>query len=120
MYSTYDDYMVESPRTAPSLVPKDMEDKTIALLEDWFRAIENGTSDERMPDLTGKRFDEATVNLFIGMIDTYFEGQILYTEYFHRRGMETKGKIIDMPVSFNRLKGLSREAFMQQLKEVVK
>jgi hypothetical protein len=92
--------------------------KVIKVMDEWFWAIENGTAQKRRPDPQGQRYTEEEVDAFIKGIDDEFEHQINSAAKYHAEtGLVTKGKPIDLPPEFNRLKGASREAFMQAIKK---
>jgi hypothetical protein len=81
-------------------------------MDDWFWAIESGTAGKRSPDPSGQRYSKAQVDAFIKQIDNEFEYEIdNYSSYHQARGMS-------IVPDFNRLKGQSREAFMQTMKKV--
>ena len=90
--------------------------EVIAVYEDWFQAIEDGTASQRLPDPNGKRFSTKEVDDFINTIDQLFEYEVrMNSDYHGRVGMQTRGKPMNHPADFNRLEGASREAFMQDI-----
>ena len=107
------------------------------VLEEWFDAIEDGTANDRMPDLMGKRYSEEEIDSTIRSIDLYFEGQLHNLTYWAWQGekgreyveldrdtnefkvmskIEPRGVPIDTPPEFNRIEGIAREAFVQDVK----
>jgi hypothetical protein len=90
--------------------------EVIAILEDWFLAIENGTASKRLPDPLGKRYDKDAVNIFIESIEGVFTFELAHHASYHDEiGIRTRGKGMTNPPDFNRLIGASREAFMQAI-----
>lgn len=93
-------------------------DKVIQVLDKWFWMIENGTANNAVPNVHGKRYDEEYVDRFIRVIDEYFDREISYYGGYHKdTGIYTKGKEIDKPADFNRLHGRAREAFVQSVND---
>ncbi len=95
---TFDDYVVEF----------------IALLDVWFWKIENKVI--ALPNRTGKRYDEETCNKLIIYIDDFIKNEVVsHPQYWKNEGAKSKGVDIDTPADFNRLEGISREAFAQEV-----
>ncbi len=90
--------------------------EVIDVLEDWFKAIGDGSADLRVPSPFGMKVTEEQADRLIQVIDDY----ILYELYEHpdfhaKAGIESKGKPMDIPADFARLKGLARIAFAQDV-----
>jgi len=87
-------------------------DAVIAVMDEWFWAIENGTSDKRRPDPKGIRYSKEDVDTLIKHIDDFTERE--YTMHPTYRNFVGKTH----PAGFGRLKGASREAFVQAIRKV--
>ena len=109
--SFYDD----TSHTYISYTANDAEtQRVIAVMEEWFWAIEDGSANLRMPDLTKPLPDR--VDEIIKVIDDRINYEIEFSSYYFRDvGMETKEKPIDIGADFCRLQGLSRDAFVQDV-----
>lgn len=97
----------------------------ISVMEDWFQAIEAGTAPDRMPDPKGERYPSRYIDKFIQVIDSFFAEEIKKNrDYWKGEGyikpQLKNGKPIDSPPDFNRLQGMAREAFVQELKKTIK
>ena len=86
----------------------------IAVMEDWFRALEKG--EQRYPDHTDKTVTIEHANKIVEYIDRFIEGEVReHEDYWRGQGMETRGKAIDKPADFKRMNPLMRLAFAQAL-----
>jgi hypothetical protein len=99
--------------------------RIIDILDDWFWAMENGTANDRLPDPDGAHYSEEYIDGFIRLIDGFFENELRkHARYWQGKDFQKPtlkhGKAIDIPPDFNRLKGLSREAFVQEIKLMTK
>ncbi len=92
-------------------------DIVISVMEDWFWAIERGEVNKRMPDVLGERWHSSEVDRVITHIDDFFDNELkMHESYWQMQGVDSKGVGIDTPPEFKRLTGLSRVAFVQQVK----
>ena len=99
--------------------PSELVKRVIACLQEWFNAIEDGTANDRLPDPNGRRFTEKETEEFIKVIDDYTEWEVTqHKDYHGRQGIVMTGVPMDLPTTFYELEGASREAFMQDVKEV--
>lgn len=95
-------------------------DIVVKQLDKWFLAIEDGSTRNRVPDINGRRYDKEYVDTFIKTIDDYIEKEIESSKAYHEgTGIHTRGKPINLPADFNRLAGAAREAFVQDINNVM-
>jgi hypothetical protein len=87
-------------------------DAVINIMDRWFWDIEDGRADNRFPSPNGLQVTMDEADEIISFIDKEISYEVnTHTNYFgDARGM-------DMPADFNRLKGLSRIAFVQEILE---
>jgi len=103
-------------RDTTEFVPEPVA-QVIDVMEDWFQAIEAGTANKRLPDISGTRYTKEEVDDFIDRIDKFFESELSHHADYHARiGIRTSGVPMNVPPEFNRLRGAAREAFMQALR----
>lgn len=84
--------------------------EVIDIMDKWFWWIEDGTADNRFPSPAGSQVTMEEADKVISFIDKQINHEVTtHVHYFgEQRGM-------DVPADFNRLKGLSRIAFVQEL-----
>jgi len=88
--------------------------KVIDLLEQWFKDIESGIANTRLPDFDGKRYSEEECDRLIKLVDDLIDNEInMHPGHWDFIGRQTKGTPITQGADFNRLQGLAREAFAQ-------
>jgi len=96
---------------------KGLIEAVINCMDDWFWAIEDGTASKRMPDPSGKRYSKEEVDKTIGILDWEFQNELQGQFGAPRPYWTSQG--MDMPPDFNRLQGMSREAFVQRMFETI-
>ncbi len=87
-----------------------LSEAIIDVMDEWFWAIEDGSANQRTPDLDGRRFSEQECDELIHLIDDYSDAQLALGW--------GKNKGIDVGPGFERLEGSAREAFTQDVYRV--
>lgn len=94
--------------------------RVMNVLEDWFNAIEEGTANNRMPNPNGKMFDEEICDKLIKEIEEQTTYEVYFNNTYHAKvGMATEGVVMDAPSGFDRLEGQARQAFAQDIYDIL-
>lgn len=97
----------------------EFKERTIAILQDWFQALENGTAEYRNPDPRFVRpndkppYTDEEVDRVIAALDEEIDGEI------QRNKSHWAAKGIQIGSAFARLAPLQRRALVEDLARVV-
>jgi len=94
----------------------------IAVLEDWYQAIEEGTANKRMPNPTARRFSDAECAKLLRIIDEYIQWELdFHPAYWSHYSPNRVDKLaISAPAQMYRIEGNAREAFAQDVDKKLK